>query len=190
MSSRTPADRELDVAVGELPDLGSLWQGPAWFRPDRRVAGSIGRECDVERQVDRKVGEELAQLADVERLVAVGVGAGEGVCVDRKLVLRKLVVGPSRAGRLLPLSYFLSKSRAGRSDDSPADQLDHRRKRHEARLAAGRFAPKTMVVAVGVERLDLVGADHFIIVEVERPERSGDADSSGRVSWPSLSRSS
>ena len=36
------SDGELDVAVGELPDLGSLRQGPAGVHPDRRPAGSLG----------------------------------------------------------------------------------------------------------------------------------------------------
>ena len=120
------SDGELDVAVGELPDLRSLRQGPAGFHPDRRPAGSLGREGDVERQVDRRPGEELSQLVRVQRVVAVRIGAGEGVRVDRELGGRQLVVGPSRYVAL-SLVIFLEQEPGRPKRRLTGDQLDDRR---------------------------------------------------------------
>ena len=132
------SDGELDVAVGELPDLGSLRQDAAGFHPDRRSAGSLGREGDVERQVDRRPGEELSQLVRVERVVAVRIGAGEGVRVDRELGGRELVVGPSRYVAL-SLVILLEQEPGRPKRRLTGDQLDDRRERGEARPALGRF---------------------------------------------------
>ena len=73
----------------------------------------------------------------------------------------------------MPLSYFLSKSRAGRSDDSPATSsttggkaVKPARRSDDSSIEGGERR--------AVEGLELVGADHLIVVEVERPERSGD----------------
>ena len=55
-------DGELDVAVGEPPDLRPFGRAPPASDPGRRLAGSVGRKGDVERQVDRRPGEEFSQL--------------------------------------------------------------------------------------------------------------------------------
>ena len=77
-------------------------------------------------------------------------------------------LSPAGAPSPVPLSYFLSKSRTGRNDGSPAT----------ARRPAGppRTCPRRVWSSVDrrdrvAERLQLVGVDQLVVVEVEAVER-------------------
>ena len=60
-------------------------RAPSGVQADvRRAAGSLEREDDVERKVDRRPDKEFSHLIRIKRVVAVRIGAREGVRVDRE----------------------------------------------------------------------------------------------------------
>ncbi len=132
------ADRELDIAVGEPPDLRPFGKSPPVSTRAFAWPAASGPKRDIEREVDRRPAEQLAQFVGIERIVAVLVGAGEGVRVDRELGRRQLAVRPSRYVAFA-LVVFLEQEPGRPKRRLAGDQLDHRRQRGQAGPAVRRF---------------------------------------------------
>ena len=119
-SSTSPsASRRTWAPFGRAP--------PASTRTVARPEASGERLTSSVRSTGAAV-EEFSQLVNYQRVVAVRIGAGEGIRVDRELAGRKLVVGPSRYVAL-SLVIFLEQEPGRPKRRLTGDELDDRRQR-------------------------------------------------------------
>ena len=178
------ADVDLDHALGELPDLEPARRAAVVAAdPGHGTTRGVGREGHVEDRVAWGLREVFAEILGIERAVPAGVGRGECLGRDGELLGRELRVG--LAGPLARPGVVLLEQQP----DQPrrrlsGDQLDDRRH------AGGAGGPAHHLGRHGVGLRDggrhLVGADQFVVVEVEPAERAGDGRQLGPGDLPVL----